>query len=658
MANSRQYASGLSSFIQAFSAVDAVGSRRRQEKKLDERLEDEREFRAKQLEFAQNREDRAEELHDESFEEKELRLEADRIALDPSSTEEQLREAALRSPMANEKLEYNRQLGAFVGLTDAALARQQTAAAQAGATEEAALVTAQQSGLSDKTPVGELPSDPRVTRSISIEEIESQAGQKAPVGDPRRINAIDMPLDWKTQDEINAMSDKQAAQTIRDRQTAEARELLEGDLSSVAQNKARERTDSEREILDNSWNAISTVSETSGDHDRKLYLDNPTMGVNDYHQNRSTLSKNVREKADIFMAPVAEQARKEQWAILSDPEMDPTSRDYSNARRKFNQAIRVGNAIALSVDSARKGGIKTSGLPPDQMELAEPLREAAIAAPKLPTTLPSTKERQIAAQEARLTANPAKRLSRTQINNIFLGAQAGYFTMDSALYRATHGGAPPPGEVETFSHDPKKDLYVKYPGGIQLVRPARDPDFDGNESARNLLETAGSDIVNDYFDQFNTEDDETRGAGYKFAALGIMGRVEDRANEEGYAYSNPLDVQRLLTRITQTVLIKERFNEQWMIGTDWQPEFSEYFKSIEDAIFDPRLDKFRGEKAGEFFDDFEGLDLQPLGGGDGDRITRFQQALISSNDPRAKIVSQMSDEQKLAFMKQEAAAGR
>lgn len=657
-------ATGLSSFLQAFSAVDAVGSRRRREKLLAERLDDERAFRAQQIEFAQSREDRSQQEFDETREERELRLEADAIGLNPNSTDEELREAALRSPIAVEAREHRRGLNAFVSLTDAEIESRQATAIQAGAAEEAPAVTAQQSGLSATDPVTGLPSDPRLTREVDLSELEAQAGRKAPkaalrgVAEPavQRKRTFDMPLDFKTQAEINAMPDKKAAQATRDRQTLEAQELLAGDLSVAAQTKARTRSDSEREILDNEWEAVAEVTNTEGDFKRGIIQKSPSAGVADYFANRSSLSKGVREKADEFMAPIALQARKEQWQILADPEIDPTSRDYTNAKRRHNEAIRVSNAIALSASPAKDAGVRTPGLPLNQEELAAQYDAAMIAAPKMATTLPPNKERQLVTQEQRLTANPAKRLSRTQLNNIYLAAQGGYITKAGALYRATHGGAAPPGEIDTFSHDPTKELYAKTAGGITLIRPARD--INETDAMRNLLETAGSGFIDDYFDQWNTDDDEHRGDGYKFAALGIMGRVEDVANANGFSYSNPLDVQRMLTRITQTVLIRDRFNEQWIIGTDVNPEFSEYFRSIEDAIFDPRLDQFRADKANEFFDDFEGLDLQPLGGGDGDRVARFRQALISSNDPRASAVSQGSDEQVLAFMKAEADAGR
>ena len=660
MANSQQVATGLSAFVQTFSAIDAVGSRRRQEKKLDERLEDERLFRSQQLEFAQSREDRAQETHEESQEERRLRLEADAVGLDPDSTDEELRAAAVRSPIAVAEIDHRRGLSAFKGLTDAQLEARQAQAAAAGEPDPNS-VTAQPSGLSGSDTVGELPSDPRLTREIDLSEIAKQAGVDEPVSDFRRADSVPMPLDWKTEAEINAMPDKREAQALRDRQAAEAKEIMQGDVSGAAQDVKRDRAASERKILDEQWTSIATITDTTGDSNRKLYQDNPSLGTGAYYRQRSSLSKNARDEADVFMAPIAQQSLAEQRAVLDDPELDPTSRDARNAQRKHSRAASVINAISYGKKPAQEVGIR-DGLPQGQDELAGQFVSAAEAAPAPATTLPLNKERQLDTQFSRLTANPAKRLSHAQMDNIYTAMKAGLITSVEAHYMATHGGARMPVAGEVFSHSPGQDLMRKFPdGSVQLIAPARDPKLDG-VAGRNLMESMGHDMITEYFSSFDTDDDEGRGAKYKFAAMRIMGRVEDVANQNGFDYNNPMDVLRLATRITQTVLIREEFNKQLIMTIDGKPEvnpdFGDHFGEIEKAIFDPSLDVLRAAKEKEIFDDFEGLPLEPLRGNEGDAVARFRQALVSSNDPRRHAIAQGSDEQVLAYMRQEQAAGR
>ena len=632
MARTQNIAAGLSSFIQAFSAVDAVGSRRRREKLLAERLEDERLFRTKQLEFAQSREDRAEELHDESREERELRLEADAIGLDPDSTDEQLREAALRSPGAEEELDRRRNFRAFVGLTDATLTQRQGAQAQMGAQADPTKVTAQLRPEA-QLQVAELPAA-NTTREVRRDEIVAQTGFRI---DP--LNAgpgfskfVEVPGDFKTREELDAMSDQKAAKAILDRQKAE---LIEVDPRDPAARVASVKDASERKITNDAWKATLKVSDPSGDAMRQQLQENPSAGVAQYWRDRPNLDPTTKQAVDRIVAPAVRLSLQENLLVLQDPELDLQGRDAKNARRKVSLALGVAEAITIDSRPSRDAGIRSSGIPLQNEDLAAEFFAAAKAAPKAETTLPPNKLRQAITQVTRNFANPTKRASEEQLRNLFLLAQDGQITPQEMFFGATHGGAlpAPAGErPKIVEFDPKKDRYLQYgDGSFQLIHAGSDPDAAAN---RNLLKGEGGRILRDLATQFDTKDHPNRGQSFLGPFLAGLRLHEDEASAAGFDFSNPLDVAQLFVAYGQEVLVKDELNNQWFEAGDFLPKYEDVIApDVWASIFSGAGRQFLKGKAEEgILNEFSEFQIDPVGGA-GVNVAGARQSVAQSNDP-------------------------
>lgn len=618
---------GLSSFIQAFSAVDAMGSRRRREKLLDARLEEEREFRAANLEFAQSREQRAQEDHEESQEERELRLEADAIGLDPDSTDEELRQAALRSPIAIEAIDHRRGFKAFVGLTDSIIAQRQNTQVQPGAQAEPTQVTAQPR---NEFQVAGLPAA-ATTREVRRDEIVAQTGFRI---DPLMAGAggskfVEVSGDFKTRKELDAMPDQKEAKAILDRQKAE---LIEADPRSPTARVERIKDASKRKITNDVWKATLKVSDPGGDTMRQQMQDNPSAAVSQYWRDRPNLDAATQQAADKLMVEPVKRSLVENRLVLEDPELDLTGRDANNARRKIAKALGVAQAASIDTRPARDAGIRSDGIPQGNEELANLFFEASKAAPKAETTLSPNKLRQAITQVTRNFANPTKRANDEQLRNLYLLAQDGQITPADMLYAASHGGAlpAPAGEkprITTVS--PKDNMYLTYADGrTVLIQAGSDPDDPAN---RNLLEGAGGQILRDLASQYDTADHKNRGKAFLGAFLAGLRLHEDEATAAGFAFSNPLDVAQLFQAYGQEMLVKNELNSQWWEKGDFLPEYEDHIApDVWASIFSGAGRQFLKGKAGEgILNEFSDFQIDPVGGG----VAGLRQAAAQSNDP-------------------------
>ncbi len=638
-------AQGLSSFVQAFSAVDAVGSRRRREKLLDERLEDERLFRSQQVEFAQSREDRAQELHEESQEERQLRIEADGIGLDPESTDAQLREAGKRSLVAREAINHRKGLSAFKGLADATIASRQVAAIQAGQQEEPTQETA---SLSSGVQVAELPKA-TTTREVRRDEIVAQSGFRidpvaAGVGNVSRW--VEVPGDFKTLDELDALPDQKEAQAIRVRQKAE---LLEADPRSGTARAEIIKDVSKRKATNDKWAAATKVSDLGGDSMRQQLQENPSAAVAEYARDRNNLSAATRTAADKIVGPAVKASLAENNLVLQDPELDPTSRDAANANRKVSVALGVAQEILLAARPGRDAGIRQPGIPQGNKELAAAFGVAMLAAAKGETTLSAAKSRQGATQLQRNTANPTKRVGDHQLNNLYWLAQSGQIPVASAIYAASHGGALPPDTPSIIQIDPKKDAYVTYPGGIQLLRGASNPDDEAN---RNLLAGASGQILTATFSRFNTKDYPDRGDATMGAFLAGLRTTEDEANAAGIDFSNPLDVNQVAQAWIQEVALFKELESQWWEAGDFNPKYEDHVApDIWTSIYKGLGRKFLAGKEEEgFLNEFAGMEVGEVGGR-GVNVAGARQAAERSNDPQlVSLFDSMTNEQLQAWL--------
>jgi len=675
MATPRNVSAFTSGFLQTFSAVDAMNSRRRREKLLDERLADERAFRKQNLEFALSREARAQQEFDESVEDRDARREADEIGLDPDATDEELRAAAARSPESTAaiRLERNRQeaQGARVlgSLSDQAIARHETTSQQEGARADPTGVTARPSdqapsGLAAQVQAAPLPAEV-ATRSIPAEEIVAQTGRLSQfvtaTGQPAGVTKnVDVPADFLMLDEITALglTDATRAQAIRDRQKAE---LIEADPRDPATQQARAKSASEREVTNNQWEAFTDVADTNGDSLRQFVQDNPSAGVSQYWEVRNNLSADVRATADKMIAPQVQQAMAEQRLVLDSPDLDPESRDATNARRKFSRSLGVNQAITGEFNVTKEAGIRPAGIPNNDagQALAENFSDQIQAGPRSAATLPPNKQRQIATQLTRNTANPTGRANSQQLKNLYLAAQMKLITPADAVWASWHGGALPGPVPEHIKLGPNEALYVRVGNNFQLIRGP----IGANDDFRNdIRESIGR--VDDHFSQFNSKDDPSRGLRYTGQFLGFLGRTEDLANERGMSFSNPIDVTRLMTRWTQFALLNESLNEQWIEGFGGapvlNPEWADFFPPMDQAIYGTEVEEaLATEREEEVFPTFGDIQIDPLAGagagGGGVEVSRFLQAIDQTGTPEQKaFFANMSAAQVEQFLIQQA----
>ncbi len=632
-------AQGLTSFVQAFSAVDAVGSRRRREKLLDARLEDERAFRAQQIEFQQSAEDRAQTEFDETREQQERRRAGDAIGLDPSATDAQLREAAKDSAVAQRAiLRRNQQTeGTSVlrGLRDQQIAARQASASQAGARAEE---PEQLSGLSAGVQAAQLPSDVGAIRKFSSTEIAKQRGVSGVDLVAEAGFSADVPGDFLKLDEIKALgkTDPDRAEAIRQRQTAE---LIEADpRDGTAAVDAGVAKKANAEIL---WSDHADSSNPAGDQWRKFVRDNPSAAVSVYFDARNSLKPETRRENDSLMKPVTEKALAEQRLILDAPDADPTSQDVARARRKYSRALAVDHAIVTGFDPAREGGIRPAGIPNNASGevLADDFRGQLQAGPRTDgSMIAENKQRQVGSQLIRDHANPTKRATDQQLKNLYIGVQMGLINPEQAVWAAWHGGQLQGALPEHILVGKDQTLIVKSGDGFRVIHSPVATDRQLNEFS------AGSRAaLTAHFSQYNTKDDDKRGVRYLSDFTAFLGRTRSVASKLGIDLSSEIDLVQLANRYAQAAIFSKEYNEQfWEFGPDFigdREDYAEHFDSFDASVYGTKIDDFLAIKSGEILNEFRDIRLDPLTGG-GIDAAGFRRAVKLDNPQAAAELNQ------------------
>ncbi len=631
MANSIGLASGVSSFVQAFSAIDAVGSRRRREKLLDARLADEREFRAQQIEFQQAGEDRAQTAFDETREQIERRRQSDAIALDPDSTDAELREAAKDGALAQQTLLKRQQqsevTGAITGLANARLVEFQAKAVQEG---ERGGATEQLRGLSQGVEATELPGDvsPSLTRKVSKKELARQRGE-----DPSAflLGFELMPADFRTLDEIEALGrvDPDQAMAIRKRQTAELIEATGGfgDVGAAAGK-------SEKAAQQSLYAAFANAADPAGDAQREFAKNNPTAATIQYFDARNSLTIETRRVVDKQMKPVVEKSLVEQRIILDADDAKTDSQDYNRARQLYSKGLGLEHAIVLTFDPNKEGGIDGRGVPNNASgeALADGIREQFQTGPRTSGMMPDNKLRQATAQLVRDHANPTKRASAQQVKNLYILTQAGMIKPEDAIWAAWHGGQLRGPMPEHILVGKDQTLMIKTADGFRVIRSPVAPERELNKlSAQSRL------ALERHYSQYDTDDNKQGGARYLSTFLGTLGRTRDKATARGYDLSSPIDIVSLARTYDQAVIFEKIYNEQfWEFGPDFfgkREDYAEHFVSLDDSLYNGTIREFLDVKSGEILNEFRDVQFDAPEGS-GVNVSRFVNAL-QAEDPAA-----------------------
>lgn len=630
-------ATGLSSFIQAFSAVDAVGSRRRREKLLDARLEEERLFRSQQLEFQRAGEERAQTEFDETREQRQRRRAGDVVGLNPKSTDAQLREAAQDSVVAQQALLKRNSItegtAVLSGLGDLALASRQTDAGVDGAIGEET-ETDQLSGLSQSVGAAQLPGDLEATRRVSRDEIRKQTGAAFTIAGAAGFKQnFDMPADFITLDEIKEFgkTNPAEAEAIRVRQQAELVEADPRDGTETAD--ARDVTKADAQQL---WGDFTDASNPAGDQWRRFVDKNPSAAVSVYFDARNSLDAETRRDSDKLMKPAVDLAKAEQRLVLDAEDADPTSQDTLRAQRKYSRALAVDHAIVTGFDPAKEGGIRANGIPSGNEALGQNFSEQLQNGPRTEGTIAETKQQQVRSQLVRDHANPTRKATPQQLKNLYLGTQMGIITPQQAVWASWHGGQLPGAIPEHILVGKGQTLIAKTADGFKVI--SSPSDRNALDRKYNEFSAGSRAALQRHFSQFDTDDDKNRGTRYESDFLAFLGRTTAVASKLGIDLSSEIDLVQLARRYQQIGIFSKEYNEQfWEFGPDFigdREDFAEHFDSFDAAVYGTKVDEFLRIKSGEIFDEFRDIRVDPIQGG-GIDAAGFRKALELDNPQAA-----------------------
>lgn len=631
----------LQSFLGSFSAVDAAGSRRRQERKLDQRLADEKEFREFRQGIIQSGEDRSQATFEENQRLSEVERRGRSLALREDSTDEELLEVAQAgSASAAEELNRRRVIGrgaAALGLAaDQSIIQTGQDIKQAQADADAITESQGPRSLSGGVQAPQIPGDENATRTIpgtELEALRGNAGQGGSAG-------VQVPAGIQTQAELGAIANLKEAEKIRDAQTAT---LSDPAIRPAGTSSEEGRTFGETAAINNArineeWNSFSDINDSAGEQQRDLP---PSQLTAKYFQDYNNLSRETKNKTAPQMSPVVAQTMRDQRELIDAPDADPASREVRNASRKYGEALALSGQMITDYRPAELAGVRATGIPAGNVELAEEFGVHVLNAPRSQAPLSTTQLRQIQTQQERLAANPAKKVTPSQLQKIYMGVQAQIYTPKTAIWMASHGGQLPPTVPTTLKLKDDESLYSVNPnnGAFSLIRGSIDA------ANNNELGDDANAILDKYFTSFNTEDSPGRGQETKGAYVSFLSRTQDLAAANGFDLNDRLDVQALATRWAQVSIFAEQFSNQYWEDGDWDPVFEEHFGSIEEAVYGTEIDRFLIQKNKEFFgffNEFAEEDVDALATG---TIERLRTGLRQANDPVLDAFeNQLSDE--------------
>ena len=478
--------------------------------------------------------------------------------------------------------------------------------------------------------LGDLLSD--VQQSIAATELPSNVGA---VQDPRDVNLQEL-----------AMTDLRAVEDVRRQQEAfdEPSPPTAGvEGAPIGGNPARNKlkreqavASSNREIVNDQWRSFSTGEDPTGDNLRAL---DHKLQTAKYFADRNSLDEEVRNASDPLMAPPVEKALEEYWSILTSPDVDRNSREYNNTKRKFSQAFRLAEQMSLQFNIAAQAGIDNRGFPVGNEELAVRFETVSADAPGLPTALSPTRSRAAINAVKRIDAGDYRRLSPAQLNHIHRLKKAGLIDGNDVQSLLMTGHLPRPvGEYKQFEPGP---LFYAPPNDGPPILVGNIPDPDAKTpSIRNKLTDDGKEAVDEIFSLLDTPYDTNRSGREKVEFYDTLGQIEAEARENGYDYSNALDISNLAMRFLQLRAIKPLYNKEWRADGEINPDFDTNYGSIAQAMLDPRIDKFWRTELSSL----ERINNPLTPAKSSNRLDAARRALAASDDPGDRALANAPDE--------------
>jgi hypothetical protein len=599
VANSIDFANGVSAFQQGFSFVDQIAHRRRAERKLEERLEEDRLARAHQRSrqdaadiktntlFDQSQSDRQEGIDDRELAEK-----ANALMSDPNVDLELLAPYAKFDEVRNF---INERLTTDQARTDA-----ETLLPDRGAFE-AARMQQQQLG----TQGTQSPSDGSLSdQALGVAQLGPQGEVGPGFTQPGTVPAAAIPGDEfateeaaaapveATNRELNLLADIDpvAAQRQRDLQNSQPSALQRTRPGEIPTSGPTFKIlGSEQSKLRDEWDAFNEIEDSRGDVLRNM---NPTELTKKYFQDRSNLTPEARMKADRRMkAPISAVVVQEENFLrdfgigggLNTPEA-------RSARSNLQQAYGLSQEMHLGYRPLKAGGVDSRGLPVNGSN--EALTNSVL---KVSETAPGSYF-PLSAKQARADDMIINRGTKGfVITEPFAAAAFRRWNAGKIDWRTYESmmmtGRAPPLPTEVVEHDPKNDLWRKDANGNEvLVQYGRDPDVDLN-NRRNIIDGKGFALINSIASAYNTTDEPTRGTDMVMKYMETVANNENQWAALGYDMSTVNDQVLGWQKFTQHALLKDAYNDELVIDGDWLPDFSEKYGDLSQSMFHPDMQR-------------------------------------------------------------------
>lgn len=617
MADSRDFAVGANAFIRGFSFIDDINSRRRQEKKLDERLAQEdadRDIQRKiqQQQLAERGADRATAiLSEQERKRKEQRqIEANTLLSDPNTDPEVLREYADVPGVA-------------------AILRQEGITARDDAQRRADLEQlipqgGQQLGDEVTEPEAEVPSN----QGLSSQGLGSQIQAAQLPG------AIDAPPVAFTSRDLETIAETEglaAAVAARDQANAAIAAANPADRRTFrGMERAQKEKDQKREAMDEvnkQWASFVDIADTTGDALRNT---NANIQTAKYFADRNSIADpETQRKIDKVIQPAITETINTQNEILAN--VEPQSIEATNARRKLSQAYGLSNAINGSFSPTAAAGVDDRGLPiGGNRVLTDSVIEQGRSGPI--ASLPSNPDQRRADVTVLTRGVTGNRINDRFALAAFRRYKNGDINFEQYESLMTTGALPVAAPIFT-QEDPRKDTIRTDPDGTRhVVQFARSP--DKNNSGRNKFTDEGLAHVERQSKAYDTEDDLNRGLSVANSFYSWTNDHESELTSRGYDFTNTGDVASLLNIFGNQYIIRNQLDDEVFFQGDFLPSFEDRYGPLGDAVFNPRFqqdfgDSPEGKANRESITDFFGEDpitfqrlkeAQPIG-----NLARYQE---------------------------------
>ena len=583
MADSFAASAFADNLMRGFSFVDEIKARNRAEARLETRLSEQRQERTFQRQRTQEADRQV--RQDRGF----AQLERDFVA----ETRREDKDRELRGREANKLLaDPNSDLGLLQEYADFP-----NVAAEIN--RRRVIQQDQRDAETVFGPGAQRPSPGAVTDPAAPEDIP-----QAPAG---FVEALKPPSDELTtqrrltDDELNLLAneDPAAARELRDQQNAAPRNILDVPVTrGPSVERERLRKQGARADITAQWDQFADIANETGDALREL---DSNLLTAKYWEDRSNISKpDIQRNADTRMRPHIQETIETQTEARLTAE--PNSREFRNASRKLSKAYGLANEIGFTFSPSEAAGVTGGGLPLDRnAQLTANVVESTQTGPGTP--LPANPNQQRMDNTIVQRGTTGRRLNRKQLDAAYRMYKGGRLSLASYQTYMNTGQLPSGTKTSVVQMNPKLDTWMVITDasgneiGRKIVERARDPD---KNTGRNVVSGDALSNLNNMASAYNTGDDKTRGTDLLGGFLSVLEQNENAGRAAGYDYGNVNDVASLYQRYQDLYVFRDAYNDEWFFNGDWDPDFTQDFGSIAQALFSRKVET--AIASGEFED--------------------------------------------------------